>query len=195
MGFNNLGAPCLLKTSKTLRTEQPQKLHKKGDNTLMASNLIMLEENEILKLTQDARIAGIRWDVIPWCLVLDLDVPISEARQAPMRRAWIVFHGVSELTFPAQDARLPNGCWLTSTSSLTAVPTDYRMFCVLALMPRFIGNESSAISAVEKIVICARRMVGVVSSASATPGDSGLAWENRIALATDEEMRVAVGNI
>ena len=158
----------------------------------MPSRLITLEDSEILALTQDARIAAVRWDAIPWCLVFDLDAPISEAHRAPMRRAWIVFHGVSELSFPAQDARLPNGCWLTSTASSTVVG-DFREFCVLALMPRFIGSESSPSSAVEKIVIRAKKVIGIVSSASAAPGDSGLTWENRIALATDEEMRAAVG--
>jgi hypothetical protein len=62
-------------------------------------------------------------------------------------------------------------------------------------MPRFIGSESSPSSAVEKIVIRAKKIIGIVSSASAAPGDSGLTWENRIALATDEEMRAAVGQM
>jgi len=74
----------------------------------------LLSEDAALDITQDARVAAIRWDLITGSVVLDLDCPISEAKNAPMQRAWLVFRGVKDMSIPLV-GRLPAGCWLTTT--------------------------------------------------------------------------------
>lgn len=86
------------------------------------SSAIRLQDEDVRALTTDARIVAMRWDVLEWGVVLDLDVPVSEANDAPMRRAWLAFPGVSEITLAMHEARLPTGIWLTS--SLEARPDE-----------------------------------------------------------------------
>jgi hypothetical protein len=102
---------------------------------------VKLSEKETIQLTLDARLVGIRWDIIPWSLVFDLDVPTSESKNAPMCRAWIVFSGMSELSFPLNSARLPNGCWLTSNLSYKLLPDGFRDYSVLGLVPMFDAEQ------------------------------------------------------
>ncbi len=59
----------------------------------------ILDEDSSLAVVKDARAVSLRWDLIPWCLTLDLDTPLDESYNSPLRRAWLIFVGISELSF------------------------------------------------------------------------------------------------
>ena len=142
-------------------------------------------------LTEDARVAAIRWDLMEWGLVFDLDVPISEAHEAPMRRGWLVFLGVAECTIPILNARLPNGIWLSSGLAERADDEGFRTYSWSALVPVFEGDEPKP-SPVQQISVRAQSLVCIVSSESISPNPFGLGFDARRQLCSDEEMlRVA----
>lgn len=156
---------------------------------------IRLQDRETCALTTDARVVAIRWDLLEWGLVLDLDVPISEGENAAMRRAWLVFPGVSEVTMAIQDARLPTGIWLTS--SLDEIPDNdgFRIFSCQALLPVFDGNTLRPIGAASTISIRAQDVFGVVSRGSDIPGEYGLLLESRQRLCADHQMLAALHEV
>lgn len=147
-----------------------------------------VDEQAALALVRDARIAAIRWDIVEWGLVLDIDAPVTEAPGAPMRRAWLVFSGVSDVTIPVQAARLPNGIWVTSVMSADAGTDGFRAYSAAALLPVFDGNVPRGDTSSGTVVVRAQSLVGVASSQTAAAGDHGLSHESRTGLATDLDM-------
>ncbi len=149
-----------------------------------------LTESELVRITLDSRIVAIRWDVCPWSLVLDIDVPSSEHKDAPMHRAWLVFHGVLEFSLPIFKARVPTGIWITSEMDVNEMPTEvgFRQARFVALIPEgtpdggFKGNPAT------EVVVVAKHISGVISSDVCAPGETGLTWENRTRLAADIDL-------
>jgi hypothetical protein len=163
---------------------------------IMTKKRIHHLDGEALRgITLDARVAALRWDVVPWGLVIDLDSPASEAKDAPMRRAWLAFPGLSELSWPFAGARLPNGCWLTSRITCVAVDAKFREYRFLALLPRFSGDDVIVGVPSQEVMIRSMGMVGIASEETSPPTAYGLPWAERISLARDEEMVVALADI
>ncbi len=152
----------------------------------------LVEESAALALARDARIVAIRWDLMEWGLVLDLDVPTSECESSAMRRAWLVFSGVSEVTIPMEAARLPTGVWLTSSLAVEGGQDGLRVYTCWALLPSFDGDELRATDAVGGISIRAQELVGVISATTDNPTEYGLSYQARTRLATDQAMLDAV---
>lgn len=159
------------------------------------SSAVRLQDQEVRALTTDARIVAIRWDVLEWAVVLDLDVPVSEARDAPMRRAWLAFPGVSEITLAMREARVPTGIWLTS--SLEARPDEgaFQVFSCHALLPVFDGTTPRFTEDASTLLVRAHAVLGVVSRGSQLPGELGLTYESRQALCPDRELRSALDQV
>ena len=84
-----------------------------------------LTEEEACVILCDARIVGIRWDIVPWSMVLDLDVRVSEEEGAQVRRVWVAFSGVSTLSLSLTNARLPTGLFVTSEMWVDELVTDH----------------------------------------------------------------------
>ncbi|WP_437674082.1 hypothetical protein [Sorangium sp. So ce131] len=139
-------------------------------------------------VTVDARVAAIRWDVVPWGLVLDLDAPLSGAPEAPMRRVWLLFSGVSEVSWPIEEARLPNGCWLTSAIASADAGGGFREYRFTSLLPRFAGDVLSREQPPGVVVIRAQRLDGVASIEAHPANEHGVPWRERVRLASDEEL-------
>jgi hypothetical protein len=159
------------------------------------SSACVVGKIDVLNLSQDARIVAIRWDLIDWGLVLDLDVPASESEGSPMRRAWLVFSGVSEVSIPMENARLPNGVWLTSSLSVERDQAGFKVYSCNALLPSFEGNERRANDAKNTISIRAQDLTGVISTGSDNPSEPSLSYEARTRLANDQSMLEAVATL
>jgi hypothetical protein len=147
----------------------------------------LVEENAALALARDARIVAIRWDLIEWGLVLDLDVPTSECENSAIRRAWLVFSGVSEVTIPMAAARLPTGIWLTSSRCGRRAGRAQALYR-LRTSSELCGNELRATDTGGGISIRAQALVGVLSATTDNPNEHGLSYEARTRLATDRAM-------
>ena len=159
----------------------------------MANGARRIQGSDLYDVTQDARVVSIRWDLVQWALVLDLDAPTSEAKDAPVMRAWLVFSGLSELSWPMKCVRIPNGCGLTSTIRPSPGSGEFQEYRFTALLPRFRADESLEGNPAQEVMIRAQALHGVASERSARPGEFGLSWAARVALASDEEMLGALG--
>ncbi len=155
-------------------------------NTLV--KVTRLTEDETKTITVDARVVAIRWDLIPWCLALDLDVPESEIDGAPMSRAWVVFQDVSELYWPLLNARLPNGCGLTSEIAISKLANDFYAYSFWGLLPSFYDDGTLHKNPAKEIKIKAKGIAGLISSSSEKPTDCYLDRQTRLSLASDEEL-------
>ena len=154
----------------------------------------LVNEDEVISLTKDTKLVALRWDLIDWGLVLDLDVPQSENSDAPVSRAWLVFQGVSEITLPLKDTRLPNGCFLSSYVNIRASFNGLHDFTFNAMLPTFNG-ETILQPVTKEIVIRAKAILGAISIKSAAPDNfSFLSRATRMRLADDEEMLSVIVN-
>ena len=147
-----------------------------------------IENEAALQLSKDARVVAVRWDLVEWGLVLDLDTPISEAEGAPMRRAWLVFPGVAECTMPILAARLPNGIWLSSALRLQRDGQGFQTFRCDALLPVFEGEALQAAAASQEFSVRAQGFVGLASETTERPTQYGLSLDARRRLCSDEEL-------
>lgn len=160
-------------------------------NTPRRSSVRILTVDELEMVARDGRIAAIRWDVIPWSTVLDVDVLESEKRDAHMYRAWLVFHGVLSIDIPMNRVNIPTGMWITS--GIDIEESQEREGFKRARFNTFIAMHTHEtemlVTQWREIEIIARQFTGAISIESAIPGKNGLEWENRNRLASDEDFR------
>ncbi len=124
-----------------------------------------------------------RWDLVPWGLVFDLDVPVSEGEGVPIRRAWMVFSGVSDITWPMRQSRLPNGVWLGSAVLATQLDTETQ-YSFSALLPTFRDDGTMEKSPSQAVVVRAQGLQAVASVKAVHPGELGPSRPDRTALAS-----------
>ncbi|HEY3319221.1 MAG TPA: hypothetical protein VGP72_01950 [Planctomycetota bacterium] len=146
-----------------------------------------LTEDDALERVQDARVVAIRWDVIPFAVVLDLDLAIPEEKDRVVRRAWYVFWAISVIDFGLV-GRLPTGCCLTSTMSRSEEPGGFFAYRINAVMAIFNADDSLADGCTKVVCVSAKRLVALQSTATAVQDQYGLlSWEQRCRLASDAE--------
>ena len=160
----------------------------------MSEKVYRLTDREVMEITQDARLVAIRWDVLPWSIVLDIDTPASEQDHAEMRRTWICFSGIDSFTWNFENTRLPTGCWLNSTIGVTPLSNEFTEYCFSALTAQFCEDGSLKGNSSTDVIIQSRRIAGVSSIESAYPEQYGLSWDQRTALASDEDFISILGN-
>lgn len=138
----------------------------------------------------DARLVGIRWDLVGWGLVFDFDKPVSEEKNSPMCRAWVVFDGVSEICFPFENSRLPNGCFFTSGFSSVELPKKFFKFSASVLLPSYDSDDQCLEPVAKEISVKAKSMFGIRSICKAE-ADTNFGWlthESRNKLVGDDDM-------
>lgn len=155
-------------------------------NTL--NKVTKLNQEETKLLTIDARLLALRWDLIPWCLVLDLDVPASEAAEAPIRRAWVIFEGVSELNWPLLNTRLPYGCGLISQITISKISGKFQNYKFWGTLPSFFDDGTIHKNPSKEISIKAKEIYGLVSVDTRRHEIDCLDRSKRINLASDDEL-------
>jgi hypothetical protein len=149
--------------------------------------------DDCAELTWDARIASLRWDLVPWALTLDLDLPISEAAEAPLKRVWLIFEGVIDVTLPLLLSAVPNGIWLTSSISRKIDVEKSSVFSCDAILGGVPTLASVQQTASRILSIRSMTIQGAVSVESAKPSKSGLLeYQVRNGLASDAEMLAAL---
>lgn len=151
-------------------------------------NCAIVDPSDLAYVTLDARLVSLRWDLIPWSLVFDLDSPIAEGTPVIMKRTWLCFHFVSDITLPWERVRLPTGCWLTSTIQRLEKPDGFIDFSIVGLLAQFEGNEAVPSKKVREIVIAAKDAIAVASLKTSEKGKYGLDRAVRQGLASDEEL-------
>lgn len=154
-----------------------------------AGKVIRLSKNEINSLTRDAKIVSIRWDLVDWGLVLDLDVSMSESHQSLVRKAWLFFEAISDIDIPLNEVRIPNGCFLTSNIATKQLEDGFRIYSFNALLPKFDIYDEMTSPMTKCITIKAQNISGVITENMTAVNEFGfLDRKKRLDLATDEEM-------
>jgi hypothetical protein len=155
----------------------------------------ILSATDACNSIRDSKLVAIRWDLVDWGLVLDVDVPIRNPEETPddvtpVRRMWLVFGGMSEITWDLGNARLPDGCWMTSYGSIVQEEGDMQVFEITTMVPTFKGNEMAKdVRQTGRLAIRSMSMFAVRSKDHDLPGQFGLTREQRTSLADDESMR------
>lgn len=149
-----------------------------------------LSSTEAASATLDSKIVAFRWDLIPWSLVIDLDTRFSESKNCPVHRVWLVFERVSELSWPLNNSRLPNGCGLTSEIAINEESQGFFMYSISSLLPSY-SSDGTILKPVSKtLAIKAKDLVGISSTEGVLPDlDTGvIGRQTRLKLATDDQM-------
>jgi hypothetical protein len=150
---------------------------------------------EVFRLERDfivgfnSKVVAVRWDLLPWGIVLDLDAPLGGEVSGPCSRIWLAFSGISSVTFPMEMARVPNGCYVDDELRVEPLPDGKMSFALGVLLPVFDDEERLEGHPSRAAIIIAQRAVVLRSLRSAAPTSmAGLAWSERQALAPDEQL-------
>ena len=88
-----------------------------------------------------AKLVSIRWDLIPWALLLDCDVPLNGGTGSTTKhRGWFVFDGVGEISVNLMETQLPNGIFCSGDIYVAEVGTRLTKYAVPILLPTFSDN-------------------------------------------------------
>lgn len=150
-----------------------------------------LTEEEACVILCDARIVGIRWDIVPWSMVLDLDVRVSEEEGAQVRRVWVAFSGVSTLSLSLTNARLPTGLFVTSEMWVDELPEKGLRKASFRVLYAESSDEGPKSGQTHEVIIVAQKILGVASTGSCSwkEEETGPTWKQRRSLANDDELR------
>lgn len=146
-----------------------------------------IDFDELVSIVRDAKIVALRWDLIEWAFVFDLDVPTSEGDCKPIHRTWLMFKGFSEISISMENARLPNGCFIASYISIEATQDGFENYCFDILSPIASNDLLSCLT--KPVRIRAKEMLGIRSVKTANGNEFGnVTREIRNDLATDDQM-------
>ena len=159
---------------------------------MSSHKVVVLDEADALELGRDAIIVAFRWDLVPWALVLDLDVT-TEGKDSPTRRAWFVFVGMHEITWPpVEGARLPKGLICTSAWVEPESAEGFHKYVLSVLTAQFSTTDQMCNNPHSKIVIRAQELIGASSIASMQFGEFGPNRQERNVLATEDDILQAI---
>jgi hypothetical protein len=157
--------------------------------------IMVLNATEALSLCKDARIISFRWDLIPWCLVLDMDSPMNERKNAPLRRAWMIFVGINDLSWSVECTRICNGIFATNPLMTSELPNDFHEYVLPLLAPSIDAQGNLTNNPHTRMTLTAKRLIGATSAAAIHFGEHGPDRGQRNSLATDEDLLEAIGDV
>jgi len=135
------------------------------------TNTYYNHETSDLSLSTDAKIVAIRWDLIEWSLVIDLDAladpkaPTNDIKSRSFFRVWIVFLNISEISWPLSDSRIPTGCWLDGAFDIYSNPLPLdNTYTARVFAPVFCENKIVPGRARISLSVCAQSHAMIVSS-------------------------------
>lgn len=149
--------------------------------------VVPIEKNLVVGF--NVKIVGLRWDLVPWGLVVDLDVPRDSDLAQEVGRAWLAFASLRDLTFPAEAARVPHGCFGADEVWTTSKEDGTRVFEFQVLLPVFDAADVMKPHPSRLVTVSAQSGFLIRSSGSAIPdSDAGLSFRQRQSLASDESL-------
>lgn len=152
----------------------------------MNQKVMLVSELESMTNIKDARIASVRYDLIPWALVLDIDVFVNEAIDSTMKRMWLIFQNINYITLPLDKAQIPTG--IIIGNNIIKEANEYHIAIILQ-------TEGNTVVEWREIVIKAKDMICLSSKAAKLPnGYNLLSYEDRNDLCTDEELLLFYNN-
>ncbi len=105
---------------------------------------VTLGEDDAHECASSARIVAVRRDLIPWALVLDMDARLSDEIETEMRRLWLVFPAVDDVSMPLDRANVPTGIWTAGPLwSVSGAEDGLREFTIPVIMGSRSAPEGS----------------------------------------------------
>lgn len=157
-----------------------------------STKVTILDAHETCQIANDAKIVAFRWDILPWCLILDCDASADETANAMVQRAWVVFTGLSELTLIIARARLINGIFSLRPLEVSESSEGFYNYILSILTPIFDDAEKLANNPHNTMIIRAKGLMGAVSKAREYFGEYGPNRMQRNSLANDDELLEAI---
>ncbi len=153
----------------------------------------LLNREETLETTIDARIVALRWDLLAWCLVLDCDVPaFGEMESNVVKRVWVAFDSISEISLTLDSARLPTGIHTTHPIWENPLGNNSTQFNIGVLTPKFSESDELLRSPHGTLKITAKAVLAVRSIASGDFGETAGSIVQRNSLADDNDFLEAI---
>lgn len=142
--------------------------------------------SDAANILSNSKVVSIRFDLVPWAMVLDIDVPGDESPSTAHHRAWAVFSGVSELSLPFESIRYGPGFWTSGFEIVLAA--DYNTYSVRFLLMQGSQKRIEGSTYLDTAKIRAQNLVCLKSiGAAATDEFRNLTFIERNALATDHD--------
>ena len=154
------------------------------------NRVTVMGETDIISAINYARICAFRWDVFPYSLLVDMDIPASKKNgDEYQRRAWVCFVGADEMTINCKGARIPAGIFLSDGAGRYLLNEKFFSFQCYAYLPAYGGGSRLLGPCVETLEVVAMNAYGAVSEQAAlTQEFGGLSYQDRNSLATDAEL-------
>lgn len=153
---------------------------------------VTLGEDDVYECASLARIVAVHWNLVPWALVLDLDARLSDEVGTEVRRMWLVFQGVFDLTLPLERANVPAGIWIVGPMWSAGGDADGVRDFTLPIQADTIDLEGvPAGSPNRDLRVRARSVFAVASVATAAEEKPHLSFRTRSGLADDLSMLAA----
>ncbi len=147
---------------------------------------------EISDIVLDARVRAVRWDVVPWAMIFDLDLQVYAGSRFPedgRTRAWLCFASACDVTLTAEMVRFGNGFLIGSEVVRTdrgKTPSGLDSF-----LYEFVSIAPDGI----EFAITATDLFLIYGSTIITASDSAIEHERRLELLSDRELGEAVYEI
>lgn len=153
----------------------------------------LLNHEETIDSTIDARIVAIRWDLLMWGLVLDCDVPaFGEKASNAIKRSWVVFHAVDNISLKLDSARLPRGIIAGSSIEVRPLANDFTQFSFSVLTPKYSESDEMIGNPHGNLTITAKTLLVVRSIAIGDFGEFSGDVTQRSSLADDNDFLDAI---
>ncbi|MEM8798161.1 MAG: hypothetical protein AAGE61_21525 [Pseudomonadota bacterium] len=157
----------------------------------------MLSHTSADLVFSDAKIRALRWDLLDWAVVIDLDVASAPGRPLSYRRAWCVFERLKEFRIQADKARLPIGIWVYNTKRTALGDGDTR-FEVSAQLPKSALDKDLVFPSPQSFSIVAAKAIAIISKRPVKPRQHDfLDFKERKSSGSDEaflEAYIRIGN-
>jgi hypothetical protein len=158
----------------------------------MSAKVFTLDENAARNAAEFSRVVALRWDLVPWDLVLDIDCSELLDGAGATRRGWLIFGGVSELSWSLRNARLPNGVIMTAPIGRTAIENGFVKYTLLHLAPTFNEHGNITGNPHNELTITAMGLSCLVSSSVTDTAGEWLDFEKRNVLASDADFLATI---
>ena len=155
--------------------------------------VILLEGNEALNIAIDARIVSLRWDLIEWALVVDIDYKVKvDLSASSTGRAWLIFDDITDVSVDFDQARIPNG--ISSIHGITSTYVDqiYTDFFLFVLAPKYDMKNNMQKNPLSEVKLRAKKLRVVKSKRTSVFGQFGPNFNERQSLASDPEFLAAI---
>jgi hypothetical protein len=151
----------------------------------------ILDAYALQELPLNTKVVAVRWDIVQFALVLDLDLPVP--RTDLIRRAWIVFPDIDAVTVEFEQTNTPTGIFLDSGWYSEAIGEGKYSHRASVLLPWSPSKTEVLARPGSTLEIVSLRAFGVATRGTFKPASQfGAVFLERCGLVSDGDMHSRV---